>query len=408
VLPAPIEDAPPEVPRASRPPKFSLWREELKRAWCELRGPGTTPSRAALSVGLGLLIGSLPIFGCHTPLVIVFCLWFQLDAAIAWVAANVSNPFFAPALLAAEVQVGAWLRRGTPIDFRHAAAARDLHVADVLGCLALGSPVVGAALALAGAVVTFLAVSLAPASRAPRPAYRLPVNAPAWIAAVERVASRYASPSSPIARDRTRFHYLRGKLLADPAAKAVADVAGDAPGVLGEVLDVGTGRGQVPLLLVELGRASSARGVDWDVAKLADAKRAAAVDGRSSPLASFALGDVRTAPFAPADTVLLVDILHYFREDEQDAILDRAAAAVRPGGRIVVRDADTTRGWRSWATLVEERVLTLLGFHRGERVRFRPSSAIVERLEAAGMRCEVRPAWGGTPFSNVLVLGTRR
>jgi len=178
--------------------------------------------------------------------------------------------------------------------------------------------------------------------------------------------------------------------------------------VLGEVLDVGTGRGQVPLLLVELGRASSARGVDWDVAKLADAKRAAAVDGRSSPLASFALGDVRTAPFAPADTVLLVDILHYFREDEQDAILDRAAAAVRPGGRIVVRDADTTRGWRSWATLVEERVLTLLGFHRGERVRFRPSSAIVERLEAAGMRCEVRPAWGGTPFSNVLVLGTRR
>ncbi|HEY4016909.1 MAG TPA: DUF2062 domain-containing protein [Polyangiaceae bacterium] len=404
--PAPIEEASPDTRRVLPPPKFSLWREELRRAWCELRGPGTTPSRAALSVGLGLFIGSLPIFGCHTPLVIGLCLWFQLDAAVAWVTANVSNPFFAPALLAAEVQVGAWLRHGTAIDFRRL-GSRDLHVGDVLGCLALGSPVVGAALAVAGALIAYLLVAIAPSSRAPRPPYRLPDGAPPWIAAVERVATRYASPASVVARERTRFHYLRGKLLADPAARAVADVAGDAPAVLGDVLDVGTGRGQVPLLLVELGRARTARGVDWDAAKIGDAQRAAAAGSPSAPAASFVVGDVRTAPFASSDTVLLVDILHYFREDEQDAILDRAAAAVRPGGRIVVRDADASRGWRSFATLVEERVFTFLRFHRGERVRFRPASAIVTRLEAAGMRCAVRPAWGSTPFSNVLVLGTR-
>ena len=402
----PIEDASEDAPRSPRAPTVSLWREELKRAWCELRGPGTTPSRAALSVALGLFIGSLPIFGCHTPLVIVFSLWFQLDAAIAWVAANVSNPFFAPALLTAEVQVGAWLRRGTPIDFRHG-GARDLHVGDVLGSLAAGSPVVALALAVVGAALTYVIVAIAPASRAPRSAYRLPDTAPPWIVAVERVASRYASPASAIARERTRFHYLRGKLLADPAAKAVADVAGDAPAVLGEVLDVGTGRGQVPLMLTELGRATRARGVDWDAAKIADAQRAAATPAPSTAPASFALGDLRTAPFEPADTVLLVDVLHYFREAEQDAILDRAAAAVRPGGRIVIRDADTSRGWRSWATLLEEHVFTFLRFNRGERVRFRASRAFVERLEAAGMRCEVRPAWGKTPFSNVLVVGSR-
>jgi SAM-dependent methyltransferase/uncharacterized protein (DUF2062 family) len=406
VEPASIEEAPVEGPRPARPAPFSLWREELKRAWCELRGPGTTPSRAALSVGLGLFIGSLPIFGCHTPLVVVFCLWFQLDAAVAWVAANVSNPFFAPALLAAEVQVGAWLRHGTPIDLRHG-GARDLHVGDVLGSLAAGSPVVGLALAVAGALVAYVVVAVAPASRAPRPAYRLPGTAPPWVVAAEHVASRYASPASQVARERTRFHYLRGKLLADPAAKAVADVAGEAPGVLGEVLDVGTGRGQIPLLLLELGRATRARGVDWDAAKIAEARHAAVAPAPSPAAASFAVGDLRTAPFDAADTVLLVDVLHYFREAEQDAILDRAAAAVRPGGRVVIRDADTSRGWRSWATLLEEHVFTFLRFNRGERVRFRPSRAFVERLEAAGMRCEVRPAWGSTPFSNVLVVGTR-
>ncbi|MDP9000879.1 MAG: DUF2062 domain-containing protein, partial [Myxococcota bacterium] len=80
-------------PETASTKHFSLWREELKRAWLELRGPEMTPGRAAVSAALGLFIGSLPIFGCHTPLIVVLCVWFQLDAAIAWVVSNVSNPF---------------------------------------------------------------------------------------------------------------------------------------------------------------------------------------------------------------------------------------------------------------------------------------------------------------------------
>ena len=33
--------------------------------------------------------------------------------------------------------------------------------------------------------------------------------------------------------------------------------------------------------------------------------------------------------------------------------------------------------------------------------------ALADQLEAAGLTCEVQPAWGGTPFSNVLVIGRR-
>ena len=90
--------------KAEKPP--SLLREELKRAWRELRGADLSPARAAAAVALGLFIGSQPIFGLHTPLVLIICLLLQLDALLAWVASNISNPFFAPFLMTGEVLVG--------------------------------------------------------------------------------------------------------------------------------------------------------------------------------------------------------------------------------------------------------------------------------------------------------------
>jgi SAM-dependent methyltransferase len=216
------------------------------------------------------------------------------------------------------------------------------------------------------------------------------------VAAVERVAARYASADSPRAAERALFHWVRTKLLGDPVAKLVAELAS------GSLLDVGTGRGQLPLLLLLLGRVSRVRGVDWDARKIAAAARAA--EGLD---ASFARGDARTAPLEPSDTVLLIDLLHYFTVEEQDAILDRAAAAVRPGGRILVREADADAGWRSVTTLWEERLFTLLRVNRGERLRFRPARELAARIEAAGLACEIRPASAGTPFSNVLVVGRR-
>ena len=62
---------------------------------------------------------------------------------------------------------------------------------------------------------------------------------------------------------------------------------------------------------------------------------------------------------------------------------------------------------RSWATLLEEKVFTALRFNRGERVKFRSAASIVSVLEAQGLTVEVRPAWGKTPFSNVLFVARR-
>ena len=389
---------------------FSPLREELRRAFRELRGADLSPARGAAAVALGLFIGSLPIFGFHLPIILGLCLWLRLDAAVTYVAANISNPFFLPVLLTSEVQVGSYLRTGAFLKLEH-----ELTRAGAMaftGDLFLGSVVVGLGLAITGGAITWATLAIKrwiKPNSAPAPRYRLPDEAPPWFHAVERVAGRYAPADGATAAERSRFHYVRTKLLGDPIAKLIADIAGDTPGSLGEIADIGTGRGQLPILLLELGRATKAWGVDWDADKIAAAVKAAASprdDGAALPV-EFAAGDARTCDPPAADTVLLIDLIHYVRIEEQDAILARAAAAVRPGGRLLVREADTERGLRSFATLLEELVFTALRFNRGERVKLRPAREIVARLEAAGLACSIQPAWGKTPFSNVLIIGAR-
>ena len=386
-----------------------LW-EELRRVWRTLRGSSLSPARAAAATALGLFIGSQPIFGCHTPIVLALCVWLELDAAICWVAANISNPFFAPFLISAEVQLGAYLRTGARVPFT-AEMAKRAGISGFAGYAFLGAPAIGLGLAIIGATLVYVGMSIRRAFGpiTPRPPYRLPDNAPSWWHAAERLALRYAPRYETVPAERGRFHYVRVKLQSDPICRLVADIAGARDGALGQVLDIGTGRGQMALMLLELGRATSAHGFDWDAAKIAEANAAAKVEGTGHrPLAAtFTQGDATQTELEPADTVLIIDVIHYLTLAEQDDLLRRAARAVRPGGRLLVREADTERGWRSWITLGEELFFTAVRFNKGARVKFRPAREIAAVLGGEGLRCEIRPAWGKTPFCNVLILGQR-
>ncbi|HHH10619.1 MAG TPA: DUF2062 domain-containing protein, partial [Sorangium sp.] len=286
----PVVSAPPN-PDDKAVPK--LWREELRRAWHELRGSSSSSAaRAGAAVALGLFIGSQPIFGCHTPLVITLCMLLQLDALLAFVASNISNPFFAPFLISAEVQVGGYLYTGAAVPF-NAQVAADTGLSGFARYAFSGAPVVGAGLALVGFLLVLVWV---PIKRKFWPArvrqpYRLPVNAPPWWHAVEGIASRYAPvPAVSTPAQRTRFHYVRSKLLSDPVAKMLTALLGQKKHVFGQVLDIGSGRGQLPLLMLALERASSVHGIDWDEGKIAAANAAAK---QPPPLAaSFAVANM--------------------------------------------------------------------------------------------------------------------
>jgi len=379
------------------PPPTSLrasFRETLGRAWRRLRGNTLTPGRAALSVAIGLFIGTLPLPGLHMPLVLAATLPFRLDAVVAYAAANISIPPIAPFLWLASLQLGARVLRGSFVAMS-AAGARELvrrGPGALLASLALGSVMFGSALAALGAAVTYIALR----ARGTRSVGRSASEATGLDGAIERTARRYEGAT----RRRGTRYYVRGKLRGDPATRAVADLA-----PLGDVLDLGCGRGQLDVLLLEHASATSVLGVDWHEDKLRLA-RAAGSDLR----ATFEQSDVRTFETERSfDTVLLVDVLHYVDLDAQQSLLRSAAVRVREGGRLVIRDADAGRGWRSAVTRWSERISTAVRFNRGERIRIVDiARQIVPTLETAGFECRVEPCWSGTPFSNVLVVATRR
>ena len=150
-----------EVPTAEKKPVGARARiaaffqhEKVKAAWARLRGGELTPFRAAASVFVGVLVGTTPLYGLHFLLVVGICLPLKLDVPVAYVAANVSLPVFAPFINVSEVQIGAWLRTGAFIHFDKADfEARGPF--DYLRELVLGTLVVSPVSAFVGGLLAY-------------------------------------------------------------------------------------------------------------------------------------------------------------------------------------------------------------------------------------------------------------
>ncbi len=135
-------------------------KDKVRAAWKRLRGGELTPWRAAASVFVGVMVGTTPLYGLHFFLVAAICIPLRLDAALAYLAANVSLPVFAPFINISEIQLGAWLRTGHFIhlersDFESRSPWDYAHEL-VLGTLIFspGSATLGGLIAYAIAAVT--------------------------------------------------------------------------------------------------------------------------------------------------------------------------------------------------------------------------------------------------------------
>lgn len=207
-----------------------------------------------------------------------------------------------------------------------------------------------------------------------------------------KIAERYANGS------RAVRGYVAGKLRTDPVIGRLVELGRERQ--LGRVADVGCGRGQLGVALLESGACSSVRGVDWDEKKIEAAR--AASNGLDVQLE---VGDVREWTIPSCDTVTLVDVLHYLSETEQEKLLARAADAAQRA--LFVRELDPDRGWRSILTRAQEAITTSLGYNAGERLAYRSIAAMISQLEDRGFSVRIEPAWGSTPFANVLLVAWR-
>jgi len=203
----------------------------------------------------------------------------------------------------------------------------------------------------------------------------------------DRIARRFES--------RFLQGYVRGKLKSDPVYPAVFERLAS---VSGPILDLGCGLGLLGLYLRERGATQEVVGVDFDPRKVEAGRRAlSGIEGLS-----MRQGDARSrADFR--GSVAMLDLLHYFNDEEQRQIIANAADCARPGEVVVIRECLRDDTWRYRLTWLEETFATSIGWLKGERLNFPRRSSICEEFRRRGFEDEVVPLWGRTPFNNYLL-----
>jgi uncharacterized protein (DUF2062 family) len=362
----------------------------FRRGFHRLRTEGAGALRETTAVALGVFIGCLPIYGLHLLMCWTVGSAFGLNRLKMYLAANISNPLVAPWLLFAEVQAGAWLRRGSfhPLTLQ---AVKSTGVAVFGMDLLVGSLLVGGALASLAAAGTYAAVRSSDLDRH-------------FAELVRRAADRYAGASI------TAWEFARGKLRGDPIYRATLSTDILTSG--GTLLDIGCGQGLTLALLAEARRAVDAGTWPPGLPPPPRFERMAGIETRRrvTTIARAALegdaeiieGDARKLSMERVSAVLLFDVLHLMRPEDQDALLAQTAARLEPGGVVLVREADASAGWRFTAVRLGNRLKAIVFGTRQQSFHARTETEWRECFARRGFRTDVRPMGEGTPFANVL------
>jgi len=390
-------------------PQCAKRKHRLRELLYRLRTEGGTPARQAVAVALGVFIGCTPLYGLHLPLCVALARMLGVNRVKAYLAAHISTPVLMPFLLFFEVQTGRLVRRKPLLSIRpsqvpehwrwDAAHLTFWHWKSWLDLL-LGSLVLGAVLAAIFALLTYWLLR-----RGQRPAE--------VEALIEETSHRYLDAGL------LQCEAVRGKLRHDPVYFALLQEGG-LP-CSGRLVDLGCGRG-IALALLAAARDQLERGAypaGWPAAPScclhltgieASARAACVARTGLGSRASIETADLRSAPLPPLDAALLIDVLHYLPRRDQEALLARAAAALRPGGVLLLREADAAAGWRFLAVRCSERLMTLLRrdreqWRRGFHYRTRADWAAL--LAHLGLAADLAPMGKGTAHANILIRATR-
>lgn len=214
---------------------------------------------------------------------------------------------------------------------------------------------------------------------------------------------------------RYAWHFARGKLRHDPVFFSLMR-----RGLLpdrGTLLDLGCGQG-ILLALLTAAKEQYLAGAwprDWPAPPLHLALRGFdlrkdCVDAARQALgggAQVTQGDVRRLDLPPCAAIVIFDVMLYLSEAEQQLLLDRAAAALEPGGLLLLREADAEAGLPFKVTKWIEQVSTVLRGDSGQALHYRGAIEWVAELAERGLAAGAEPMSEGTPFGNVLFVARK-
>jgi 1-acyl-sn-glycerol-3-phosphate acyltransferase len=170
----------------------------------------------------------------------------------------------------------------------------------------------------------------------------------------------------------------------------------------GFVLDLGCGYGVATHWLAQFTDERSFLGLDYDENKIRVAQRTAP----ESPRIKFETCDILNCDYPACDAILLLDVLHYWTPEKQQLILNKAQQALRPGGRLILRDAARAENSAHRRVTFWEKIATRLGHNKTvEGLHFQTRAELEAALRQAGFsKFEIKPGAGRD--SNVLLVAT--
>ena len=173
---------------------------------------------------------------------------------------------------------------------------------------------------------------------------------------------------------------------------------------VGRVLEIGCGHGLFALYLALGSAEREVYGVDIDSGKLADAEQAAHGVG------NVVFGEVPLdwRPAGEWPTVVIVDVLYLLGAEAGRRLLAEAAAAIAPGGRLVVKEIDTRPRWKYRLAVGQELAATRVArVTAGATVEFLAPDDMEATMAGAGLRVTRHRIDRGYPHPHLLLVGER-
>jgi len=204
--------------------------------------------------------------------------------------------------------------------------------------------------------------------------------------------------------ERRHYWYARCKLAADPLYAGIGEVLHETQAPL---LDLGCGIGLLAHTLRVRGFTGAYIGVDNDAEKIAVAQTAAERGGLRD--ARFDCVDLAHEPFpAHRGSVALLDVLQFVPEPSASALVERVAACIVRGARLVIRSGLDGAGARSRFTRAVDSFSHGIGWMNAGPKRYPTQAGLEVLLARCGMRASFTPLTGLLPFNNWLVVAERK
>lgn len=213
------------------------------------------------------------------------------------------------------------------------------------------------------------------------------------------------------------WHFARGKLSGDPVFKEILQRGLIAPNT--HVIDIGCGQGLLSAWLLAAETTASTKNwpAEWASPPKAvtvkgielmpnDVERARKALKHVQDRFTFETGDMCTAAFEKAQTVVILDVLHYVPFAAQEDVLVRVKDALTPKGLLILRIGDANAGMGFKISNWVDNIVFLCRGHKLSRLYCRSLSDWLVLLNKLGFHVESKPMSQGTPFSNVLLVAS--